>query len=110
MQRKKILWLVSWYPNRNDAFDGDFIQRHARAAAIYHDIHVVYVTERIMAKEVEEEWNFATGLTEQLVYFKFTGGLLARLKKQMKWKKLFRRAIEQYVGKNGLPQEVHVHV
>ena len=51
MQRKKILWLVSWYPNRNDKFDGDFIQRHARAAAIYHDVHVIFVTDTEMSVE-----------------------------------------------------------
>ena len=55
MQRKKILWLASWYPNRNDPFDGDFIQRHARAAAIDHDIHVIHVSEAEIENALEEE-------------------------------------------------------
>ena len=37
-----VLWLPSWYPNKLAPFDGDFIQRHAKAAALYNDILVIY--------------------------------------------------------------------
>lgn len=110
MQRKKILWLVSWYPNRNDRFDGDFIQRHARAAAICHDVHVIFVTDAEMQKEVDEEWNYATGLTEQIIYFKRKQGIAARIRKQFAWRNIYREAIKKYIAKNGLPDCVHVHV
>lgn len=109
-ERKKILWIVSWYPNRNDTFDGDFIQRHARAAAIYHDIHVIFVTEADIETAVEEEWNYATGLTEQIVYFKKLNGFLSRIRKQLSWKNIFQKAVEKYIVKNGKPNHVHVHV
>jgi glycosyltransferase involved in cell wall biosynthesis len=110
MQRKKILWLVSWYPNKNDRFDGDFIQRHARAAAIYHDVHVIFVTDVRMEKKIEDEWNYATGLTEQIIYFNRKKGIAARIKKQFAWKKAFQEAVKNYIEKNGLPDCVHVHV
>lgn len=110
MIRKKILWLVSWYPNKNDQFDGDFIQRHARAAAIYHDIHVIFVTDADIRKPVEEEWNYATGLTEQIIYFKRTQGVFRKLCKQWRWKRVFEKSVEAYINKNGLPDLVHVHI
>jgi glycosyltransferase involved in cell wall biosynthesis len=110
MQRKKILWLTSWYPNKNDRFDGDFIQRHARAAAIYHDVHVIFVTDAEIEKSVEEEWNYATGLTEQIIYFKRKTGFAARVRKQILWKNTFQQAIKNYIKKNGLPDCVHVHI
>lgn len=110
MQRKKILWLVSWYPNKNDRFDGDFIQRHARAAAIYNDVHVIFVADAEIKKAIEEEWNYSSGLTEQIVYFKKKTGILGRLRKQMIWKGLYQRSVKQYISKNGLPDFVHVHV
>lgn len=110
MQRKKILWLASWYPNRNDRFDGDFIQRHARAAAICHDVHVIFVTDAKMQKEIDEEWNYATGLTEQIIYFKRKQGIAARIRKQFAWRNIYREAIKKYIAKNGLPDCVHVHV
>lgn len=110
MQRKKILWLVSWYPNRNDRFDGDFIQRHARAAAIHHDIHVIFVTDAEMEREIDEEWNYVTGLTEQIIYFKRKRGVAARLRKQLAWKNIYQQTVEKYIDKHGLPDCVHVHV
>jgi glycosyltransferase involved in cell wall biosynthesis len=110
MQRKKILWLVSWYPNKNDRFDGDFIQRHARAAAIYHDVHVIFVTDTDMREETGEELNHVTGLTEQIIYFRKKRGFAARLRKQWTWKNLYQDAVKKYIDKNGVPDGVHVHV
>ena len=109
-ERKKILWLASWYPNRNDGFDGDFIQRHARAAAIYHDVHVLFVTDAEIETAVEEEWNYATGLTEQIIYFKKINGLLRTIRKPLTWKNLFQMATKKYIEKHGKPDYVHVHV
>jgi len=110
MQRKKILWLVSWYPNKNDRFDGDFIQRHARAAAIFHTIHVIFVTETEMEQPIEQEWHQATNITEQIIYFKKKKGPFARLYRQLRWKKLFQKAVEEYISKNGKPDGTHVHI
>lgn len=108
--RKRILWLVSWYPNRNDRFDGDFIQRHARAAAIHHDIHVIFVTDSEMEKSVEEEVNYVTGLTEQVIYFKRSQAFLGRFKKQWLWRRHFHDAVNAYIKKTGIPDLVHVHI
>src|SRR5687768_16158345 len=110
MQRKKILWLVSWYPNMNDRFDGDFIQRHARAAAIFHDIHVLFIREADIKEEVKEDVHYATGLTEQIIYYKKKTGFFHKLKKQWIWKQLFQKSIEEYISKNGLPAIIHVHI
>ena len=110
MQRKKILWIVSWYPNKNDRFDGDFIQRHARAAAIYQDVHVIFVTDAEMEKPTDEEWNYVTGLTEQIIYFKRKKGFAARLRKQLTWRSTFQQAVKNYIQENGLPDCVHVHI
>jgi glycosyltransferase involved in cell wall biosynthesis len=110
MNRKRILWLVSWYPNRNDRFDGDFIQRHARAAAIDHDVHVIFVTDAEISGDSEVEWNYATGLTEQILYFKRQPGWIGKIRKQYVWRRLFLKAVDDYILKNGAPACVHVHV
>jgi glycosyltransferase involved in cell wall biosynthesis len=110
MDRKRILWLASWYPNLNDRFDGDFIQRHARAAAIEYDVHVIFVTDASIDRDIEEEWNYATGLTEQIIYFKRRKGLVGRIWKQLIWRRLFLKAVDDYFLKNGAPACVHVHV
>ena len=109
-ERKKILWLASWYPNKQDPFDGDFIQRHARAAAILHDIHVIFVKDADDGPVLEEQLDQATGLTEQVIYFKRPAGILARWRKQFIWRSLFQSAIKKYIDQHGKPAGVHVQV
>ena len=111
--RKKILWLVSWYPNKLDAFDGDFIQRHAQAASLYNDVHVIQVVadeKGVVTNSVYEEKNEAAGLTEHIIYFKKPASFFPRLLGFLKWKKLYKQSIKNYISKNGLPHVVHVHV
>ena len=63
MARKKILWLCSWYPNKMEPFNGDFIKRHAEAVSLYEDVQVIYVVRDVNGKvtkgvlEVESEKN-----------------------------------------------------
>jgi hypothetical protein len=74
-KRKKILWLVSWYPNKYDPFDGDFIQRHARAASLYDDIHVFFIRFAEEQKEVEQASGGEAGLKEYIFYLPKKKGL-----------------------------------
>ena len=65
--RKKVLWLVSWYPNKYDLFDGDFIQRHAKAAALYDNIHVLFVKTSDQQQTAETERKEENGLVEEII-------------------------------------------
>ena len=68
MSRKKVLWLVSWYPNRLAPFNGDFIKRHAEAVSLYHDVQVIYVvrdTNGLLTKDVDIEESEKVGLAEK---------------------------------------------
>jgi Glycosyltransferase len=108
MARRNILWLVSWYPSKEDRFLGDFIQRHARAAAIFHNIHVIYVCDS--NERCAEEITESTGLTEQVIYIPKKQGIVNRILKQWKWRSAYLDAVQQYINKNGKPDLVHVHV
>ena len=44
-QKPYILWLPSWYPNKSEPYSGDFIQRHAKAAALYDPVTVIFFTQ-----------------------------------------------------------------
>lgn len=108
--RKKILWLASWYPNRYDSFDGDFIQRHARAASLYDDIHVLVVKDGKNIQEVETDWSTSSGLTEQIIYYCPKSGWLSPFTKQATWRKLYLDAVQDYIAKFGKPDLIHVHI
>lgn len=112
MSRKKILWLCSWYPGKTEPFNGDFIQRHARAAALYNDLYIIHVygdTSGQISK-VEKEVHKAEGLTEHLVYFPKKTSFFGRAKAHYRWLFLFRQAIRKYMVENGKPDLVHIHI
>lgn len=41
--KKKVLFLASWYPSEKNAVSGIFVQRHAEAVSNYCDIAVLYI-------------------------------------------------------------------
>ena len=108
MNRKNVLWIVSWYPSKEDRFLGDFIQRHARAAAIFNNIHVIYVCDS--EQESKEEVTQYTGITEQIIYINKTNNILNRIVKQWRWRNAYLKAASEYINKNGKPDIVHLHV
>lgn len=110
MNRKKILWLCSWYPDKNESFNGDFVQRHARAAALYNEIYVIHVTIDDPEKDESAIETANLGLTERIVYFKPATGWLARWRNYYRWTGSYNKTIRDYINTNGKPDLVHVHV
>ena len=41
-QRRKILFLPAWYPNRYDTMSGLFVRKHADCASQFADVFVIY--------------------------------------------------------------------
>src|SRR5690242_79009 len=112
----KILWLASWYPSRIEPFNGDFVQRHAEAASLYDDIHVIHVIKDptgSITKTVYVERRKKGRLHERLVYYhnRFQSWpVLGRLFSGLTYWKVFQREISAYLSENGKPDFVHVHV
>jgi len=108
-ERKRILWLVSWYPNKYDPFDGDFIQRHARAAAIFNDIHVLFIKAFEQQEKREEEKSAKNGLTEQIIYLPKSNGLSGKLKSFLDWRREYKLNVSEIV-QHVKPHLIHVHI
>src|SRR6185295_17238089 len=99
-----VLWLPSWYPNKLAPFDGDFIQRHAKAAALYNDIVVIYAApdpEGKITRGVDKSFTINGGLAEHIIYFGKSTGLFGRLRAFLKWNKLLKETIKKYIEENG---------
>lgn len=112
MAGRKILWLCSWYPSKTDPFDGDFIQRHAKAASLYNTITVIHVIADTTGKtlKTEEEAHETGRLTEQLIYFGKKNSWWGRLAAYSRMMSLYKKAVVKYIAANGRPDLVHVHV
>lgn len=103
-----ILWLASWYPNKLDKWNGDFVQRHAQAVALYCNITVIHLmqSETVLENEVNKQAN----LTEIIIYCKAVKSPFQKIVNQFTFFQTYRKSIEKYISENGAPALVHVHV
>lgn len=64
-----ILFLASWYPNRLEPQNGNFIQRHAQAVATQAKVAALHVISDADSKQLEIKKNWNKKVFEVLVYF-----------------------------------------
>ncbi|MFT3679127.1 MAG: glycosyltransferase family 4 protein [Ferruginibacter sp.] len=111
----KVLWLASWFPNRTDPFNGDFVERHAYATAPFTDklfVIAVIKDEHLRRGKVEIVQKQEGNLFFYRVYYgkgKW-GGIAERLFSFKKYYALQKKVYTQIVQEHGQPEIVHVHV
>jgi glycosyltransferase involved in cell wall biosynthesis len=107
---RHILYLPSWFPTRKDPYPGDFIKRHAEAAAIYNRITIFFtsVDDNISKPEIKDE-KVNENLSIYVFYYPSKTGILSPvingIRRFAALKKMYRA-----VFKNSTPDLVHVHV
>lgn len=115
MGKLHILFLASWYPNRNAPALGNFIQRHAQAAALHHTVSVIHLcADSRLAEdlyEVDERHN--GDLHEYGVYYGKVRSripILSQLKRRDAYRKAVHEGLNRATVKSGKPGLLHVHV
>jgi glycosyltransferase involved in cell wall biosynthesis len=97
-------------------FNGDFIKRHAEAVSLYDDIAVIHIirdSRGIITKDVLTEESEMNGLAEKIIYYytpSFRFSLLDKYWSELKYRKLYKQAVIDYMKKRGKPELVHVHI
>jgi glycosyltransferase involved in cell wall biosynthesis len=115
-EKPYVLWLPSWYPSRLAPYDGDFIQRHAKAVAAYMPVHVLYVVrdkEQAVTNDVYTEEKTGGNLKETIVYFspkKYTVSLVEKIVSHQKSVSLYHKVAEKIFSDRGWPLLQHVQV
>jgi len=104
-----ILFLASWYPNRLEPQDGNFVQRHAAAVARYCQVSSLHVLSVADATEftVDKRWN--EGIFEVTVYYPKSPGLLPFLKLQ-RYKKAHHLGFQEILKERSKVDLVHLNV
>lgn len=111
-----VLWLTSWYPCRLTPYDGDFIQRHARAVAPFFPVQVLhFIRDKTgeISKNVVIETKSEGNLKETIVYYYspvFPFPLADRIVSFLKFRSLYKKIVSEYFQHQGLPVLVHVHI
>jgi glycosyltransferase involved in cell wall biosynthesis len=65
---KHILFLCSWYPNKVRPTNGNFIQKHAEAASLFHKVSVINIQPDERVKKIEVDIKQQENLQTILVY------------------------------------------
>ena len=112
----KILWLCSWYPHASDKFDGDFIERQAKAIALHQQIEVIHIVQNtnLLQTEIKRTEKYESkNLRQTIVYVPYLKTPFEKLSKLIfnyRYTKALHTELAHYIQKNGLPDLVHVHV
>jgi glycosyltransferase involved in cell wall biosynthesis len=115
MNNRSVLWIASWYPNPAEPYDGDFIQRHARALATQQPVDVIFIAQLGEQKNTEENIRTESinGVEETIVVFKFKSwGIpgVDKLRYNIAYHRAARKALREYIARKGKPDLVHIHV
>lgn len=108
-----ILFLNSWYPNRNAPTLGNFVKKHAEAAALYNTVSSLAIFPSDSATEFEVEKNETNGLLEVIVYFpivKNTIPGISQLLKLKRYKRAFKIGLDQIERAQGKIDVTHLNV
>lgn len=109
-----VLWLASWYPGRNDPFDGDFIERHAMAVSRFANITLLYVAkdETLKTNSTEIEKTVNGNLTVYKAYYGRSGckGMTEQYYSFRKYRQLQKKLYHRIATETGQPALVHVQV
>lgn len=71
--RYKILFISSWFPNRIELTNGNFVQQHAESVALKHDVQILHVIGDFELKEQYHfDENIINGIKTLIVYYKNT--------------------------------------
>lgn len=115
LANNNIVWLASWYPSRIKPFDGDFIQRHAKACSLFKRISVIHVVrdeKGVITKDFLIEKNEIGQLTEIIIYYyspRNSIRFIEKLRSEIKYRALFKKAIQDFIENKGKPSLIHVH-
>jgi glycosyltransferase involved in cell wall biosynthesis len=69
-KKLNILFLSSWYPNKVQPSNGNFIQQHAQAVSIHCNVYALHIISRNQDEDIILEQNLNEGVLETIVYYK----------------------------------------
>ncbi|MBW8362368.1 MAG: glycosyltransferase [Kaistella sp.] len=102
--RYKILFISSWFPNKLEPTNGNFVQRHAEAVSRIHDVQILHTIGDSQQKEkfVFDE-KMINGIKTLVVYYRNTQNPLLNFTRRM-------QAYKKGFAKLEKPDLVHANV
>ncbi|MBL0359060.1 MAG: glycosyltransferase [Chitinophagaceae bacterium] len=110
-----VVWLASWFPNRTNITNGDFIERHAKSVApLVESLSIIAVIkdDQLPFNAVEIQEQKLANITTYIVYYGLSkwGGALERILSLRKYVSLHKKIVDKIISETGRPDLVHVNV
>lgn len=100
----KILFISSWFPNKLEPTNGNFVQRHAEAVALKHDVEILHTIGDFNQKETFVfDDKIINGIRTLVVYYKNSKNPIQNFLRRMK-------AYKMGFSKMQKPELVHGNV
>ncbi len=109
-----ILFISSWYPNRNNPTHGIFNRHFVEAASLHHKVSVLHVCSEPDLKTNTEEVNEVKG--KLFIHYIYTAKIKLRIPFLSQWVKrgrmlkAYEKGFEVIKKERGLPQLIHLNV
>lgn len=69
--RNKILFISSWFPNKLETTNGNFVRRHAEAVALLHDVEILHaIGDSKQKQNYIFDDQLVSGIRTLIVYYK----------------------------------------
>jgi glycosyltransferase involved in cell wall biosynthesis len=107
-----ILHLAGWYPSRVDAYNGDFVQRHARSTAQAGQKTIVIFAVKDPGSRrisIQEHTDAGAPLIEYICYYP-SGRVFDKLFSHLSYMRCFKKAYRKILAQYGQPRLVHVNI
>lgn len=102
-KKLNVLFLCGWYPSRVLPTNGDFIQRHAEAVLLKHNVTVLHIiSDEKNTQDIEISTNNINGIETHIAYLK-------AVKNPFKKIYLFIKAFKLLIKKVGFFDVVHLN-
>jgi glycosyltransferase involved in cell wall biosynthesis len=105
-----ILFISSWYPNSEQPTLGNFVQKHAQAAAGYNKISVITVVSSSDHKAITIDKRIERNVHEYIAYFPKYKGLFSKAFNFIRNRKAFLNAYNTFISEQGQAALVHLNV
>ncbi|PWG06541.1 glycosyltransferase family 4 protein [Polaribacter aquimarinus] len=102
-QKLSVLFLCGWYPSRILPYNGDFVQRHAEAVSLKHNVSVIHIiTDDTLQSKIEYTFDKINNVNTHIAYVKSTKNYILKFL-------LFCKAFHFLIKKVGTLDVVHLN-
>ena len=94
--RFKVLFISSWFPNKLEPTNGNFVQRHAEAVSLLHDVEILHaIGDFTQNEKFIFDDKVINGIRTLIVYYKNSNNPLLNFYRRMKAYQLGFKRVEK---------------